>query len=80
MFGSTGALLGSLLFSIALPMILLVVLKLVGSSRFEWLAGIAFISGLLGGGVVGIFAGVALARGVSARTGKQSPPVGEIDV
>jgi hypothetical protein len=79
-FGSTGAFLGAILFSVALPVITFSALKLLGSSQFEWLAAIAWIMGLLGGGVVGMLSGVALARLLSARIGKRSSPTGEINV
>jgi NAD/NADP transhydrogenase alpha subunit len=68
MFGSTGALLGSLLFSVVIPMLILAVLKVFGASRLDWLAGVAFLIALPVGAVTGL---LALARFVTTKIMKQ---------
>ena len=71
MFGSTGALLGSLLFSVVIPMLILAVLKVFGASRLDWLAGVAFLIALPVGAVTGLLQGLALARFVTTKIMKQ---------
>lgn len=79
MFGSTGALLGSLLFSVVFPILILAVLKVFGASRLDWLAGVTFLAALPTGAVTGLLSGFALARIVTAKMGKQPASAGGID-
>jgi hypothetical protein len=59
---STGGLFGALCLSVILPMAILLTLKLLNRPTLDWLAAIGFIAGLLGGGVVGAFGGISVAR------------------
>jgi hypothetical protein len=67
--GSTCGLLGSFLLSIALPAATVLALKLLRVSSFDSLMGVAFLAGLPGGAILGVLAGIALARRFNRRMG-----------
>jgi hypothetical protein len=44
-------------------MAILLMLELIKRPTLDWLVGIGFLAGLIGGGVLGAFGGIALTRG-----------------
>jgi len=67
--GSTGGFLGAICLSVVLPVIAALFVKILRNPDLDWIGGVAFILGLLGGTLLGILGGLALTSRVTQKMG-----------